>query len=256
MRKSANQFLRYRNLFRYVENWWVHFQIKLGGRKTFYTVNGPNEISYKVPRQMYHLFKEIVLDDCYLRGLPKITNNNPVIIDIGANIGFFSLFLKSRFPNAKVLAYEPMPPNFDYLKQHVESNSHAEIHLHNKAVSAKPGILTLHYHLKRPWPTAASMVPQDDATKTIDVTCETLEQIISDNGLEHINLLKLDCEGAEFEIVYQTPSTCFDQIQRIALEYHPNDQPGCNAANLKAHLESLGYQTLTGGKTMMWAWKY
>ena len=216
---------------------------------------GQNGISYRVPVEMYHLFKEIILDDCYLRGLPEFESENITILDIGANIGLFSLFMISRFPAANIYAYEPMPPNFEYLTENVERNSATGITLENKAVDKVIGKQTLHYHLKRPYPTAASLVLSEGATKSIEVECVTLADIIENRGLEKLDLLKLDCEGSEFGIIYDTPAFYFDRIMKIALEYHENEGLRSNGVALEKYVRSLGYQTAIGGKSMMWAWK-
>ena len=255
-RNNASQIYRYTNLFRYVRNWWLHFALKFGANKGGEVIfEGQNGISYRVPVEMYHLFKEIILDDCYLRGLPEFESENITILDIGANIGLFSLFMISRFPAARVYAYEPMPPNFDYLTENVERNRATGITLENKAVHKVIGKQTLHYHLKRPYPTAASLVLSESATKSIEVDCVTLAEIIESRGLEKLDLLKLDCEGSEFGIIYDTPAFYFDRISRMTLEYHENGDTRNNGADLEEYVRSLGYQTAVGGKSMMWAWK-
>ncbi len=68
-------------------------------------------------------------------------------------------------------------------------------------------------------------------------------------------MLKLDCEGSEFGIIYDTPAFYFDRIMKIALEYHENEGLRSNSVALEKYVRSLGYQTAIGGKSMMWAWK-
>ena len=255
-RNNATQILRYTNLFRYIRNWWLHFALKFGAYKGGEAkFDGRNGVNYRVPVEMYHLFKEIILDDCYLRGLPKFESKDITVLDIGANIGLFSLFMVSRFPAAKIYAYEPMPPNYEYLTESVKRIGATGIISENKAVNNVTGKQMLHYHLKRPYPTAASLVHSNGATKVVEVDCVRLEDIIENCELEKVDLLKLDCEGSEFGIIYETPTFYFDRISRIALEYHESRAARSNGQDLESYLQSLGYHTAVGGKTMMWAWK-
>jgi len=256
MKRNATQISRYVNLFKNVRNWRSHFAIKLG-IETQETVilELRNTISIEVPVAMYHLFKEIVLDDCYLRGLDGFRSERPFIIDVGANIGFFSLYAASVYPNARIIAYEPMPPNFTLLEKNFWRNESADLTSVNKAVGSVSGTLRLHYHLNRQYPTAPSLFKTNDASLTIDVESNTLEEVLEQWNPGRVDLLKLDCEGAEFGILYESPYQCFEHIDKIAMEVHPRDTGTENTRAVEQHLQSLGYSTATGGRALLWAWR-
>ena len=61
------------------------------------------------------------------------------------------------------------------------------------------------------------------------------------NKIEKVDLLKLDCEGAEYDILYSLPKEKFKKINRIALEAHKREGKTNNALSLKAFLEENGF---------------
>ncbi len=78
-------------------------------------------------------------------------------------------------------------------------------------------------------------------TKKISVPCRTLEQVIKDAELPWIDLLKMDCEGSEYDILYNTPVSSLQKIKRIAAEVHDLDTEKRNVKSMAAFLQKLGY---------------
>src|SRR5450759_2710525 len=87
---------RYYHLFKTFKNWWLYLAYKYGlaNVKTlvFETRNG---VIVEVPERLLHTFKEIFMDECYLAGLEREIPSDSTIIDIGANAGYFTLFIAS-----------------------------------------------------------------------------------------------------------------------------------------------------------------
>ncbi len=152
-----------------------------------------------------------------------------IIIDIGANIGVYSIFA-AKNKNTIVYAFEPMVENFKLLEENIKLNKlDGSILPFNLAVGAKKGKRIL-YLSNSPF---HSLYPADDfrydglhgdkITKRqnhVEVRCVSLKDIFCDNKIDHCNILKLDCEGAEFEILYNLPKEYFKMIERIRIEYH------------------------------------
>jgi hypothetical protein len=93
------------------------------------------------------------------------------------------------------------------------------------------------------------------------VHCTTLAGILDANALDHVDLVKMDIEGAEYEILYGTPPDCFERIQQIRMEYHDLDSAERNVRSLKQFLSSRHYRitleranTSTNGN--LWAEKH
>ena len=79
-----------------------------GSPLVFLTRSG---VTIRVPKELYPEFKSIFLREHYLEGLCLPLTERPVVVDIGANVGFFSLFAVSKW-GARVFSYEPVKANY------------------------------------------------------------------------------------------------------------------------------------------------
>jgi FkbM family methyltransferase len=169
-----------------------------------------------------------------------------IVVDIGANIGVFALYAAHTAPGSRVYAYEPMPKTFAVLQKNITDNQFTErITSYPLGVAATVG--TRDFYLTDGSPFNSLYEQSRSTGHTVTITTTTLSAILEDNQLEKIDLLKIDCEGAEFEILYATPPHIFAKITEIRLEYHDQDHtthPSYNHRDIKAFLLTQGY-TLT-----------
>lgn len=119
------------------------------------------------------------------------------ILDIGGNIGYFSL-MASRLvgPNGKVYVFEPDPTNFMYLRKNIEINDISNINLVKKCVSNKEGIIKLHHHPIYHSCHSIFKSSSKRSTKEIDVESIVLDKMFK-NECSKISFIKMDIEGAE-----------------------------------------------------------
>ena len=160
-----------------------------------------------------YIYKEIFVDGCYDLTFDRAA---PFVVDIGANSGLFALRLKQLYPSAKIACYEPFPPNFAQLENTIAVNSLDEVTPLQKAVGARPGQAKLFIHKRN---MGGHSFYADEALNTdhIDVEVVDLPSILS--GLrQDVDLLKLDCEGAEFDILMNLAASDARQIRRIIVE--------------------------------------
>lgn len=162
------------------------------------------------------------------------------IIDIGANIGAFSLWAGKLAGRGNVYSYEPDSDNYDLLKKNISDNNRQNIIPKKLAVSDTSEDLVL-YTQPSTNGVNHSMCPDKYAQKVI-VPSTTLADIIRDNHLKKINLLKLDAEGAEYPIILNSPDSVFSVIDGIILEYHDYLDPSFQVKKLINRLTALGYQ--------------
>lgn len=137
-----------------------------------------------------------------------------IVIDIGANHGNFSKEILEQF-NCKVVSYEPDKPAFDYLKN-ITSNNFTVI---NKAVSGKAG--TANFYSVQPMSGGNSIIPGIiglEQSSVYDVEVESFDNIMQEY-LE-VDLVKMDCEGAEFSIIKESNPENFKKIKQITIEFH------------------------------------
>lgn len=247
--------IRYLRLVANVSNWWLHFAVKTG-----LTSEDPllfktrNRIQIEVPRRLHHEFKEIFMEASYTIGLAAKIPKAPTIVDIGANVGFFSLFAASRFPGASIFAYEPVPRNFDQLVRNRELNQKAEITCVPKAVYGFSGLVNLEIDPADTFTTSARVaaVPTQ-ASSTIEVPCTALSDLLDAHGIEACHLLKIDCEGAEFDILYSCPEAYLQRIEQMVIEVHRGATPERTIEHLSRFLESRCFSTRRS-HNMLWVW--
>ena len=147
-----------------------------------------------------------------------IQNFSGTVIDIGAHHGIFSIFAASK--GFKVLSYEPNPINFAVLKRNSEENSDLNIKLFNEAVSNKSEFLN--FNMGKTSTTGALVNSQRDWKRTNDdikVQCLCINQILNEH--RNIKILKIDCEGGEYEIIKSISNNNLKKIEIFYIEVHP-----------------------------------
>ena len=180
------------------------------------------------------------------------TDWNDVIVDVGANIGLFSLY--AAFNSAqKVHAFEPNREAYNVMLENIRRNNLQTIIIpHNYAVTSRSSeVVSI--------PKAAS--PQNrisyknvgrDQDEYELVNTISLDDIVSRENMSRVDLLKMDCEGSEYEILEGMSESTFSKINRIIVEYH-DGKVGELTEKLKQHgfkLEKQSQESVTMG--MLW----
>lgn len=116
------------------------------------------------------------------------------IIDVGANIGVLSVFLARRFPEKRVFAVEPSPTTASALRRNVLLNQCSNIQIIQSAVSDKAGEILFHAD---PVSRGTASIAKYTSSVSLRVPACTLDQMVQENRIEKIALLKVDVEGFE-----------------------------------------------------------
>lgn len=161
------------------------------------------------------------------------------IVDIGANVGSFAVFAAQACPDAKVYCYEPEERTFGLLKQNIGLNRlEGRVSALRSAVASIAGKRSLAVGSSS-LDSSFHIIPA--APRLQPVSCTTLKDILANEELDRIDLLKINCEGAEYEILEGCSPGDFDRIANIRLEYHNLDAPTRNGEALSRFLEARGY---------------
>ena len=145
-------------------------------------------------------------------------SNDDVIIDVGAHIGLFALFASQFCKNGKIFCYEPIKENYKILIENIEMNQIQNIFPNNLAVTKETSRVKIFLNDDQ---SGHSMFTQNK--NFVEVDSKSLSDIFIDNGIKECDFLKLDCEGAEYEIVESISSDLFTKINKTAIEYHMVD---------------------------------
>lgn len=124
-------------------------------------------------------------------------NRGDTVVDVGAAFGFYTIMASKKVgQQGKVVAIEPQPDNFEMLNRNVNLNKLANIITLNYAVSSKRGTLRL-YSSYSTIPERAGQSLQD----YIEVSADTLDNLLRELDIDEVNWIKVDVEGAELEVL-------------------------------------------------------
>jgi FkbM family methyltransferase len=190
------------------------------------TINLKNGLTVKGYTHCLFMFYEVWSKKDY--DIPGFTlARNMTVIDIGANQGFFSLYAASL--GATVYAFEPCVDSFKILQWNVSKNGlEGCVKMFNAAVTNKQGKVDLFVGLDTSGEVllATASTSEENAgaagVQTRSVESVTLDSLLGDLHIEKCDFLKIDCEGAEYEILASTSQESFSKIARIAVECHGN----------------------------------
>ena len=138
------------------------------------------------------------------------------IVDVGAHIGAASLFFANKFPGAKIYSVEPFPKNFAALNNNIKLNNlQSRIKTFNIAISKKEGSAKL--YLNKDNDGCHSLIQElNPDSKGLKVKTMDFDGFLAENSLKGIDLLKMDCEGAEMDIL--RGSSKLKSIRAIVME--------------------------------------
>ena len=165
-------------------------------------------------------------------------NNNDTVIDIGGHIALFSLYAAEKCKSGKIFTFEPVKENFNLLKENIEINNFKNIFPKNIAVSNNNSNITIFLNDDQ---SGHGMYKK--TSKARNIKSINLEEIFLENEITICNLLKIDAEGAEFEILENINKNMFENVENIIFEYHIFEKnSNYRLENIIKKLEMNGYK--------------
>lgn len=172
------------------------------------------------PMDLWSL-KETFLDRFYeVYGTP--VQDGWCMIDIGGGIGDFTVFAAHRRPNARVYAFEPTPESFALLEENLHRNKVTNVQAYGEAVWSSTGSLAIDTTTGEPGQYISRQPGESTPVGRVQVPSVSLEDLFNRLGLERCDLMKMDCEGAEYPILFNAPEAVLSRIQRLVMETHDN----------------------------------
>jgi len=156
--------------------------------------------------------------DIFYKEIPDFNPSKPgVFFDIGAHIGTFSLLTSLKFPEAKIFAFEPYSESFNLLKKNIVQNElHDRISPIQAAISAKTGKSNLYLDSEN-W---GHSLTNSDPGIFEEVDTNTIDNVVALHNIDFIDLVKLNCEGAEFEIIDSLSPKSLKKIGMMIILFH------------------------------------
>ena len=168
------------------------------------------KLETKIEDPSYYSFDEVFNKEIYKNKL-LVINEGDVVVDIGGNYGFFSLYAK-QFNPSKIITFEPSKKTFGYLNKNFNSGL-----LHQKAVSGKSEIRKFSDN------TVSSASNKLDDMGDYDVEVIGINNLFDYLGVEKIDYLKIDCEGAEKDIFEEISKETISKINKMVIEFHSDE---------------------------------
>ena len=148
-----------------------------------------------------HVMRTIYLRGIFekntIRHILPIIEDDMVFVDVGANVGAYSLIVGKKLINGRVLSFEPNPRTRKYLKQNISLNSLDNIEIIEKGLSNKIEDAVLY----TPSLSTASINKHHESSEQEAIELITLDSFCQDRGIEEINILKIDTEGHEVKCI-------------------------------------------------------
>lgn len=185
------------------------------------------------------IIKETCLDRQYeLASVP--IEDGWTVIDVGAGLGDFATSVAKRCPNSTVYAYEPSPDSFALLLANCELNGVHNVVAYPHAVGSRSATAVLYAGAT---PVQHSTEQRGDQRRAV-VESVALGSILDQHGLPSCDFLKIDCEGAEYDILLNTDADVVRRFRHICLEYHERGTAH-SRRDLVQRFAELGYHVRT-----------
>lgn len=221
--------------------------------------------------ELRHFYDDIFEKEVYAKNGIRL-GAGACVLDVGANVGLYSLFVQERFPDARVYAFEPAPVLYRILRQNT-ARYRRRVRCFNLGMSDRPGeaVLTFYpassgmssFHpdeaeerrnltavleneARQGVEEVAKLMPYLDdylkvRLKAEEVRCRlsTVSTFLREQGVERVDLIKIDVQKSEAEIVRGIDDDDWPRIRQMVMEVHDSDG---RVADLTALLESHGFR--------------
>jgi FkbM family methyltransferase len=205
------------------------------------------------PLDARFLYKEIFQGNTYA-DVPL--SEEPFVVDVGANIGLFTLFVKTRSPRARIIAFEPLPDLVEALRANVAQFRLDDVSVHEVALGseAREEVAFTYYPL---FPSSSTLFPEDQERlkdvlgrsfpsrvmermfqgREVSVRVDRLSRYI--DGERPVDLLKIDAVGSELEILRGIDAPLFPLLRNVFIDVQDTDG---RVAELSAFLKEMGME--------------
>ena len=189
------------------------------------------------------LFLEGNFEDQEIRfSLEKaLDSKKPIILDIGANIGWHSLRWAQKRPDATIFAFEPSPITRNFLQKNIDANHFGErIHVIPFAVSNKLGIAKF-FHCRDNAYSSLKDTKRQPISDCFEVPVTTVDEFIASKNLNRVTLLKIDVEGFEKEVLLGSIRTLEKMKPDLLMEIYSGEASNSDPNGTVQLLINMGY---------------
>ncbi len=183
-------------------------QVTIHGKSEDYQINIPKDEIFRIENIFTH--------DEYAIPADYLANKKLIVVDIGANVGLFALYMKLLRAESVIHCFEPAPATLQLL--HANINHMNDVHIHPFGISNCSKKVTMALH---PYNTGENSIkfvsPESD--QEVEISIRNAADTMNRLQLQTIDVLKIDTEGCEVEIL-ESLQPMINRVGIILVEYH------------------------------------
>lgn len=222
MHKPKNAISKGIVLLKNLKNWPILFTDKiLGGDNILYRFRSGDVIECRTKSSDINEAVVVLSGIEYAEQYCRLnTEIQPIIVDIGANIGSFSVYAHrlNKHLNPNIYAFEPHPDNVKLTEANFKRNGLSNYHIVQKAVAGTDGVAS--FDISGAFD---SFKLNTKSTESIEVQTTKLSTFCHSHGIEVIHLLKMDIEGGEYDVIENDLDFINKNVEVMFIEYHNFD---------------------------------
>ncbi len=183
-----------------------------------------------------------------LQFLHEILKPPFTFVDIGANVGAYSVFVARRAdPSCRLLAFEPHPEVRERLQYNLRANDVQAVEIFDIALSDKEGTIAFNAHTGNIGQSTILSADDHESRQVLSVATRPLLDVLNDVGMTKIDILKIDIEGAEETVLHPFFEGAPVSLRPRTILLEPNSTDW--SFDLTSYLQTLGYrQVLDTGR--------
>jgi FkbM family methyltransferase len=172
--------------------------------------------TFAIMESLYHqLYSRRFYDDNFQ------IKPDDTVLDIGGYVGSFALPAARLASRGRVISFEPSPANFRQFEKNLELNKLGNVKVYNQGVASSDRTITLFLDNMNPASNSIYLrTDQNRGNNYSEGAAISLLSLFGREGIQRCDFLKIDCEGAEYEILMSLDRAMLDRIGKIACEYH------------------------------------
>ncbi len=193
----------------------------------------------------------LLADDYRLQRMPF--DEREIVVEIGAHIGLCALYLAKRWPGIAIYSFEPCPANFGNCIDYLTMNGVANVVLSPKAIANDNRLLNMKTNPQNTGGARAVYETSNAGAEVTGLATITLDEVFAMHQISRCKLLKIECEGMEYEILFG--ANILEKTEYLAGEFHtgsylenlgwsPQRLPPVLLHNVFKRQMSIGFQTM------------
>jgi FkbM family methyltransferase len=169
-----------------------------------------------------------------------------IIVDAGANVGLFAVFMKNRYPQSTIIAIEPDAGNFEVLKKNTVT--YRDVHLIQAGLWHSASKLEIVDKFHQGYSALAVKESMQGSVRAISI-----DEVMTENSLPYIDLLKIDIESSEQQVFLKNTDQWLRKVRTIVIELHDDFEPGCARVFFDTVTKTFGHYryTICGENTII-----